>query len=455
VTEQSEHLSSAQIENYGNRASGAEPDAAQGDERQRLDHQSSDDQSMNDQRVEAHLADCPSCRNRVLDFHRHRFAMLSGPAPDAKPTDLALADSKFANPKYPADPQVRTASTPECPSDDALRQLAAGLTPEDVAAKLTQHAATCNHCGPLLRTYTEIFSDDFTPEEQAALANLQSSSAAWQKNTARQMLEVAGRTNAAGDARAAGASAAEADSSRTAGTVESGEKPAGKLVSTASNRKPFFWKWALVPAAAAVVAVAAFSIWYTQRDTPEKVEMLLTQAYTEQRTMEMRIPGASWGSYSISRGRKDRLKPLSLLEAEDALGRQSYTSLQKADWIRALAEAYIIGDEPQKAISILEKMARSSRLSNRLQVDLALAYFGQGEQTHDAKSYEKSGELLDSLLQQQPTNVVALFNRALVYERLNAKDKAEEQWKTYLNVEKDPAWSAEAQTRLENLRESK
>ena len=174
VTEQSEHLSSAQIENYGNRTSGAGPETAQRDEPQRLDHQSSDDQSMNDQRVEAHLADCPSCRNRVLDFHRHRFAMLSGPAPDAKPTDSALADSKFANPKYPADPQVRTAATPECPSDDALRQLAAGLTPDDVAAKLTQHAATCNHCGPLLRTYTEIFSDDFTPEEQAALANLQS-----------------------------------------------------------------------------------------------------------------------------------------------------------------------------------------------------------------------------------------------------------------------------------------
>ncbi|HSK44853.1 MAG TPA: hypothetical protein VLA83_13305, partial [Candidatus Binatia bacterium] len=198
MTEKSEHLSSAQIENYGNRMSGAGPDAAQGDERQRLDHQSSDDQSMNDQRVEAHLADCPSCRNRVLDFHRHRFAMLSGPAPDAKPTDSALADSKFANSKYSAGPQVRTAPTPECPSDDALRHLAAGLSVPNTAAddapttRLLPHVSTCDHCGPLLRTYTEIFSDDLTPEDQAALANLQSSSAAWQKNTARQMLEVAG-----------------------------------------------------------------------------------------------------------------------------------------------------------------------------------------------------------------------------------------------------------------------
>ena len=213
MTEQSEHLSSAQIENYGNRTSGAGPDAAQGDDRQRVNHQSggdqsvddrsSDDRSMNDQRVAAHLAECPSCRNRLLDFHRHRFALLPQPAPadatssspgladsqsrGARPTDSALADSNFANSKYPVDLQVRTAPTPECPSDDALRQLAAGLTPDDAAAKLTQHAATCDHCGPLLRTFTEDFSDDFSPEEQEALANLQSASESWQKELAKKI----------------------------------------------------------------------------------------------------------------------------------------------------------------------------------------------------------------------------------------------------------------------------
>ncbi|MGZ4900788.1 MAG: hypothetical protein ACXV8X_14115, partial [Candidatus Angelobacter sp.] len=193
MTEQSEHLSSAQIENYGNRSSVAGPESAQRDEHQRVDDQRlndqnfvdqqpsnqrsddpqpgdqrSNDQNLEDQRVEAHLADCPSCRNRLLDFHRAHFTLL------VEPADLRL----------------RTVSTPECPPDDALRQLAAGLSPNDVATKLTQHAATCDHCGPLLKTYTEDFSDDFSPEEQAVLNNLQSSSASWQKNTAREMLEV-------------------------------------------------------------------------------------------------------------------------------------------------------------------------------------------------------------------------------------------------------------------------
>jgi tetratricopeptide (TPR) repeat protein len=453
VTEQSEHLSSAQIENYGNRTSGAEPDAAQGDERQRLDHQSSDDQSMNDQRVEAHLADCPSCRNRVLDFHRHRFAMLSGPAPDAKPTDLALADSKFANPKYPADPQVRTASTPECPSDDALRQLAAGLTPENVAAKLTQHAATCNHCGPLLRTYTEIFSDDFTPEEQAALANLQSSSAAWQKNTARQMLEVAGRTNAAGDARAAGASAAEADSSRTAGTVESGEKPAGKLVSTASNRKPFFWKWTLVPATAVVVAVSAFTIWYARRDTPEKVEALLAQEYTDNRRLAMRFPKTPFAPMHVTRGaEQSRLsQSRNLLKAEGIIGKHQQEVEENIDWLQAGAKADILDGRPGAAITVLSQALSKYPDSVPLVMNLAVAHFELAETSNDAHGYQKAQELLTRALAREPGNCVARFNRAVVLGRLRRLEQAASDWKATLQCESDPAWAAEAHDNLEAL----
>jgi hypothetical protein len=189
VTEQSEHLSSAQIENYGNRSSDAGPEAGQRGAHLRADDQHLHGQSVDDQHVEAHLADCPSCRNRLLDFHRAHFALLAGvsapggtEAADSSGKNLGLGDAK-----HPADPLLRTTSTPECPSNDDLRQLAAGLSPDAVAAKLTQHAATCDHCGLLLKDYTEDFSDDFTPEEQAALAKLQSSSEGWQKALAKKM----------------------------------------------------------------------------------------------------------------------------------------------------------------------------------------------------------------------------------------------------------------------------
>jgi cytochrome c-type biogenesis protein CcmH/NrfG len=501
VTEQSEHLSNAQIENYGNRTSGAGPEAAQRDEHQRVNHQStgdqSNDQSIDDQRVEAHLTDCPSCRNRVLDFHRSLFAsptfqpepdrskagqpkydalahdsslyghLPSGYAPSghlplgqkplgqnpsdqrpadsslegAKPTDSALADSNFANSKYPAEPQVRTAPTPECPSDDALRQLAASLTPDDAAAKLTQHAATCDHCGPLLRTFTEDFSDDFSPEEQAALAKLQSSSVAWQKNTAQKMLE-------AGGVQASAVPATEQSSL---------QKPFAK---PPNERKPFFWKWALVPAIAAVVVLASitFPIYLARRDTPGTVEKLLAQAYTEKRTIEMRWPGAAYSRLTESqRGPNDPKvpQPTALLDAESAIGHALKKNPSNSEWLRLHAQSYILKHDPSSAITVFTGAQEAGADSPSTILGLAIAHFVQGQDSSDALEYKQAVKLLDKLLERQPENTVALFNRAIVYEHLHMYLEAAADWNALLLHETDEGWRAEAAEHLEHLQEKK
>jgi hypothetical protein len=144
VNQRSEHLSDAQIEQYGKRASGAGPET--------------------EARVETHLDDCPSCRSRVLEFQRTQFALLP-------------------------DPKVITVSSSSCPSEQDLRNLAAGLCSGPLAAELTAHAAACGRCGLLLREYQEDFSDDVTPEEQTALAQLRSASPEWQRKKAREMLK--------------------------------------------------------------------------------------------------------------------------------------------------------------------------------------------------------------------------------------------------------------------------
>jgi tetratricopeptide (TPR) repeat protein len=518
VTKQSEHLSSAQIENYGIRTSGAGPETAQRDERQRPDHQGSGDprvidqrvtdQSASDQRVEAHLADCASCRNRLLDFHRSLFASstyppepdrpkaadlkndpkngppehdasLSGHSPSGysasghlpsgqrpadsslegtKPTDSALADSKFANPKYPVQAQVRTAATPECPSDDALRELAAGLTSDDAAPALTRHAATCDHCGPLLRTYTEIFSDDFGPEEQAALANLQSSSASWQKNTARQMLQAAA-TIATGAAGAAEASAAETGGSHATATVKPGKKPsAGRPASSASDRKPFFWKWALVPAIAAVVALAAitFPVYLARRDSPEKVEVLLAEAFTKQRTIEMRWPGAKWAPVRVRQAPTSILHtPVELLDAENALEKQHADSSSSDSWLQMSSRADMLSWRPQPAIDKLTKLINAHPGSTALQSDLAMAYFQRGEVTNNLADYRQSLAYLNDLLRRQPLDHVALYNRAVVIERLGPVPDAIRAWSDYLHDEDEPHWALDARDHLSKLQMQK
>ena len=510
VTEQSEHLSSAQIENYGHRTSGVGPDAAQGDERQGVNHQSSDDQSISDQRVEAHLADCASCRNRLLDFHRSLFVSptyqpepdqpkadasksdlkndspehetslpghpSSGDSPSgywasghlppgqrpadsrlegAGPTDSALADSKFANSKYPADPQVRTAATPECPSDDALRQLAAGLSVDDTATtgdafatKLLQHAASCDHCGPLLRIFTEDFSDDFSAEEQAALANLQSSSADWQKNTARQMM------------KAAATRAAAAVEASAAGRQSSRQKSFKGSPKTTAGRKPFFWKWVMVPAIAAVVAVAAFSIWYAQRDTPEKVEKLLAQAYTENRTTELRWPGAKYANIRQTRsGESGSILsvPESLRNAANEIDSGLRKNPDDSKWLLLSARLHLMEGHYQPALTDLNKIdnERTAGTSDYL-ITRALALYEKGESEPNGRQfYGEAVDLLGKVLQQNPDNPAALFNQALACEKIFAFDCAASDWDRMLKVEKDSNWAHEAQQHLIQIQEKK
>jgi hypothetical protein len=467
VTEQSEHLSSAQIENYGNRTSGTGPGSAQADEHQRVDHQTSDDQTISEQRVEAHLADCPSCRNRLLDFHRSYFALLAQPAgagstsyspgpansklTDAKPMGSALADSKFANSKYPVQTQVRTVPTPECPSEDTLRQLAAGLTPEDVAAKLTQHVATCDHCGPLLRNFTEDFSDDFTPEEQAALANLQSSSAAWQKNTARQMMKVAGATAAnAGDAGLSGA----------ATTIKSDKKPSAARAATSDlGRKPFFWKWVLVPATAVIVAVAAFSIWYAQRDTPEKVEKLLAQAYTEQRTIEMRIPYAVHANFKQTRSGDSQSRfnsPVDLSRAAEKISVHLKKDPDDPQWLILSARLDLLDWNYKPALSSLEKISDANVAeSPEFLMTQAFALYERSEVLKESQGYFEAVNLLAKALQKTPDNSVLLFNQAIACEKIHAYECAQGDWNRFLTIEKDPGWTSEAHKHLQQIEEKK
>jgi hypothetical protein len=470
VTEQSEHLSSAQIENYGIRTSGAGPDAAQRDEHQRPDHPSSGgqrandqkviDQTVSDQRVEAHLADCASCRNRLLDFHRSLFASptfqpepdrskadnpkndpsehgtsLSGHSPSGhsvsgqtpadsrlegvNPTDSALADSKFANPKYPVQAQVRTAPTPECPSDDDLRQLAAGLTPGDLASALTRHAATCDHCGPLLRTFTEDFSDDFSPEEQAVLNNLQSASASWQRQTARKMLRTVVET-----------------------------------------RWTTFWKWA--PVAAAACALVIFGVLYSpfgalssKRDTPEKVQQLLAQAYPQERPVAVRWPDSPWGEIRTTRGstsnNKSIHKSMPLLEANETIERQQKNTLAKPEWLHVRARSALLSGPPSEELLAELREAIQSQKNTPLMFDLAIANFRQGEATGDVRYYQDSRKLLDEILKQSPSSSAAFFNRGIVEERLNLKDLAMADFESSRNFEKDGAWKEEIRQRIERL----
>jgi tetratricopeptide (TPR) repeat protein len=293
--------------------------------------------------------------------------------------------------------------------------------------------------------YTEDFSDDLNPEDQALLSKLKSSSPEWQKKMAQQM--------------AAAVSAAPSSSvSKEAGVAQ---PPSAVRVSSKQGPKrgvhlPAL-KWILAPVALTVTAVVAFFIWNAQRETPQKVEKLLAQAYTEQRTMEMRFPGAEYAPMRVTRGPDDSRfnKPAPLLEAEGIISRNQQQNEKDVQWLQAKAQADILEHNPSSAITVLNDALKTNSDSSSITLQLAIAYFVQGQDSSDAKQYEHTVELLSKLLARQPENMVALFNRAIVYEHLQMYAQAAADWNTFLQHETDPGWKAEAEQHLKRLREKK
>ena len=417
--QQSEHLSNAQIEAYGERTSGAGPEQ---------------DQRNEGQRVDAHLDDCPSCRARVLDFQRTRLTPH-------------------------ADPQVKRASTPECPSEDDLRQLAAGLCSDPVAIKLTHHAATCDHCGPLLRAYTEDFSDDFSPEEQAVLDKLQSSSASWQRKQRGRCWKLPQARVQHAPARAASsAPAADGSPSGTAATAKPDKKS-----STTLGRKPFSWKWILVPATAAsfaaavIVGVVGLGILAAKRDTPEKVEKLLAQAYTEQRTMEMRIPYAKYAPVAPTERGGTTREPAVLFDAKSKILRHLERQPEDWRWLHELGIQELLENRSDDAIANLNRALQIKPDSTAVMIDLASAYFQRSRAAQSSGDYRQAAELLGKVLAVEPNNLVALFNRAVLYEEMSPplNDLAMEDWTNYLKIDPDGEWSEEAKRHKSELERPK
>ena len=340
MNQQSEHLSSAQIEDYGAHTPGEGLDG--------------------DIAVEKHLADCPSCRSRVLEFQRRRLGLIA------------------ANLEMP-------------------RRSEAGLSEREAGRPDLQD------------------SGDFSPEESALLEQLKSASPDWQRQAARKMLQTRNRG------------------------------PAPPWV--------FSWKWAAIPAAAAC-SVVVLVFWYTRPPTPEKVANLFAQAYTQHRTLEMRWPGAQWAAFSGTLGSDHASPPRSLMEAEEALSKLPATELRQSKWLRAIAEKEIATGNPGAAAILLEPVTNSATAPVELRLDLAIAYFAQGKQTHDTSWYEKSRGELNKVLQQEPGNTVALFNRALILEQFKETlRESEADWMKFLAIETDKRWREEGITNLKNVRE--
>ena len=207
-------------------------------------------------------------------------------------------------------------------------------------------------------------------------------------------------------------------------------------------------QWGAIAAAIAAaigLAWAGFGVF-----GPPSAERLLAQAYEEQRGIEFRVAGAKHAPLRMERGGGSAFAlPPSLLEAQAKLGRDDPND---PDVLRLKGEAELLAREAGAAVQTLKK-ARDLRPNDaRILAVLGVAYALRGGLEQQPADYPPAIEALTAALKLQPHDLEAVFNRALVLERMLIFNEAVTQWEAYLQFDSTSGWAAEARQHLAALK---
>jgi len=353
-------------------------------------------------RVEAHphLAACPTCREEFESLaeleSQLRMMRAEGPA----------------------------AETPRCPRTDQWGYLAAGLIDSEQSSAHLEHASSCDHCGPLLSSALaewRSLNRELSPTEREAIAVLDSAKAEWQMRLAE----------------------------RITGTIR--RDPVGS-----DNR----WKgWLSIPAltkAGVAAALLAGAAWWTiaGRETASAANDLVARAYTDQRTLELRIPGAAYAPLRVQKGPAESFaaRPPALLKAEAMIASRIASHPDDPDWLQAAARANLLEGKYDAAVESLQRALELRPDSPELLLDLGTAHFQRAQSEDRQEDYGAAFEYLSKVLKLQPQNATALFNRAIVGEHQFLYHQALEDWENYLKADPSSQWAEEARNHADAVR---
>jgi CHAT domain-containing protein/cytochrome c-type biogenesis protein CcmH/NrfG len=349
-----------------------------------------------------HLAACMSCREQL--------------------EELVLFDRKLKSANRLGAP----APQGDCPVPATWRELAGGLTPPLQTLGYIEHASRCSSCGPLLRqAIVDLngLSQGLSEAEKKYIATLESSNPEWRQRLAW----------------------------RITGTSPS-----------SSNRKSLMgWsRWLAAPrlavAGVSLLGIIISASWIlVHRNQPPNAERLLARAYTETRTLELRMAGADYAPLRISRGPQASFASRSpaLLEAEALIATQLQSHPSDPAWLQAKAQADLLEGKYDAAVEALRRALELEPHSPSVLTDLATAYFQRAQQEDKKDDFGAAYELLSQALRLRPDDPVALFNRAIVAEHQFLYQQALDDWDHYLRVDPASQWEEEARNHSNSVRE--
>ena len=361
--------------------------------------------------AEEHLSRCESCA-RLLEAQR-------GVAADLRRLEAV----------------VRTERSAGCPAEAKWPEMAAGLLNADEIHPLLRHAAECDYCGSLLRAAQQDLAPELSEDERTTIAALRSSDPIYQSALARQM----------------------ATRSKT-GIIRRNAKSRTHTERPSGARFPIFplriniKGWAIAASLALIALGGWLGFLVFSSTTPDK---LIARAYSERRTMELRIPGAAYAPLAVERGNAGSSldKPASLLKAESLIAEHLQRDPGNPVWLQEKARADLLDGNYDSAINSLRHAREADPEAPSLLTDLGTAYYerASSDSQNFAADFGKAYELFSMALAKTPNDTVALFNRAIVAEKIAMLTQAEEDWKRYLEIDSNGPWSGEARSRLQRL----
>jgi tetratricopeptide (TPR) repeat protein len=211
------------------------------------------------------------------------------------------------------------------------------------------------------------------------------------------------------------------------------------------------WRWWMSAAAAAVIlAILAFPLWRGPRD---RIGGLAALAPASERTVEPRLSGGfAWAPYrgpmrsTTTAGDTARLRLGGA--AGEAIERADHDS--SAETQHTAGVALMLIEKSDEAAARLEGAARTSR-DAKTWSDLAAARYAAAVQSRRISLLPLALAADGEALRADPTLPEALFNRALILERMGSTGEARRAWLRYLEIDAKSPWAAEAREHLKEL----
>jgi CHAT domain-containing protein len=308
-----------------------------------------------------------------------------------------------------------------CPDDEVLLELAAGIGSQELAQQTMKHVAACHTCAASLRRYIADLSDEQSSENLLILKQLQSSTPKWQ---ARLVAETVGR----------------------------------------KRRFP----WLKVAPAALALAIIVFALSFgpalVADYSAKKALKATAAAFTQRRTTETRLPGVAYSPFTpfpttlgSESGRSLDTLPPSLQDASSAANQHLQEKNANPRWLQIQGRALLWEATPvsiEKAEKDFEKARAEGLNTPSLEIDLAASYFERDSRDETPPNLLRTIDLLNKVLSEPKLSnedrASALYNLALAYEKSNQWDMTVETWKKYLQVDSSSRWAGEAQQHLKD-----